>query len=148
MTNTFSEEQIAKFQETFDLFDKDGNGVLSLKELKTLIENLGEVVINYDLYNVFNEIDKDGDGNLNFDEFLTFMSLINTITVSDNDLMEAFQIFDKDGNGFISAAELRHVLVSKDDKITDIEIDQMIATVDIDGDGQINYEEFIKLFMH
>jgi calmodulin len=73
------------------------------------------------------------------------------------------QVFDKDGNGFISAAELRHVMTNLGEKLTDEEVDEMIREVtasfansvliplllqaDIDGDGQINYEEFVKMMM-
>ena len=55
------------------------------------------------------------------------------------------QVFDKDGNGFISAAELRHVMTNLGEKLTDEEVDEMIREADIDGDGQINYEEFVKM---
>lgn len=50
------------------------------------------------------------------------------------------QVFDKDGNGFISAAELRHVMTNLGEKLTDEEVDEMIREADIDGDGQVNYE--------
>ena len=50
------------------------------------------------------------------------------------------RVFDKDGNGFISAAELRHVMTNLGEKLTDEEVDEMIREADIDGDGQINYE--------
>ena len=60
---------------------------------------------------------------------------------------EAFRVFDKDGNGFISAAELRHIMTNLGEKLTDEEVDEMIREADIDGDGQINYEEFVKVMM-
>ena len=55
-------------------------------------------------------------------------------------LFQAFRVFDKDGNGFISAAELRHVMTNLGEKLTDEEVDEMIREADIDGDGQVNYE--------
>merc|ERR1711879_401121 len=60
---------------------------------------------------------------------------------------EAFSLFDKDGTGFLSAAELRHVMTTLGEKLTDEEVDEMIRGADIDGDGQINYEEFVKVMM-
>eukprot|EP00949_MAST-11_sp_MAST-11-sp1_P004691 g4691.t1 len=68
-------------------------------------------------------------------------------TDSEEEIMEAFKVFDKDGNGFISAAELRHIMTNLGEKLTDEEVDEMIREADIDGDGQINYEEFVKMMM-
>lgn len=61
-------------------------------------------------------------------------------TDSEEEIREAFRVFDKDGNGFISAAELRHVMTNLGEKLTDEEVDEMIREADIDGDGQVNYE--------
>jgi hypothetical protein len=54
-------------------------------------------------------------------------------------------MLDKDGNGFISAADLRHVMTNLEPTLTDEEVDEMIREADIDGDSQINYEEFVKM---
>ena len=65
----------------------------------------------------------------------------------EEELKEAFKVFDKDGNGFISAAELRHVMTNLGEKLTDEEVDEMIREADVDGDGQVNYDEFVKMMM-
>ncbi len=58
----------------------------------------------------------------------------------EEEIKEAFKVFDKDGNGFISAAELHHVMTNLGEKLTDAEVDEMINEADIDKDGQINYD--------
>lgn len=69
---------------------------------------------------------------------MTHVSLLQTA------LELSFNSFDstcfQDGNGYISAAELRHVMTNLGEKLTDEEVDEMIREADIDGDGQVNYE--------
>ena len=59
---------------------------------------------------MINEVDADGNGTIDFPEFLNLMARKMKDTDSEEELKEAFKVFDKDGNGFISAAELRHVM--------------------------------------
>ncbi|KAK1335177.1 hypothetical protein QTO34_004759 [Cnephaeus nilssonii] len=69
----------------------------------------------------------------------------NGITDSEEEIREAFQVFDKDDNGCVSAAQLCHVMTNLGEKLTDEEVDEIIGEGDIDGGGQINYEEFIQM---
>ena len=59
---------------------------------------------------------------------------------SNEELQMAFRVFDKDGNGKISAAELRHVMTNLGEKLTDEEVDEMMREADINGDGEIEYD--------
>jgi calmodulin len=73
-----------------------------------------------------------------FAEFLTMMARKMKDTDSEEEIREAFKVFDRDNNGFISAAELRHVMTSIGEKLTDDEVDEMIREADQDGDGRID----------
>ncbi|KAK2557634.1 Calmodulin [Acropora cervicornis] len=140
-----TEEQIAEFKEAFSLFDKDGDGTITTKELGTVMRSLGQNPTEAELQDMINEVDADGNGTIDFPEFLTMMARKMKDTDSEEEIREAFRVFDKDGNGFISAAELRHVMTNLGEKLTDEEVDEMIREADIDGDGQVNYEEFVKM---
>jgi calmodulin len=63
----------------------------------------------------------------------------------DEELRQAFAVFDKDGNGFISSAELRQVMANLGEALSQEEVDAMIKEADNDGDGQVNFEEFKKM---
>ncbi|XP_032258166.1 calmodulin-1-like [Phoca vitulina] len=91
------------------------------------------------------EADADGNGIIDFPEFLTMMARKMKDTDSEEEIREAFRVFDKDGNGYISAAELRHVMTHSGEKLADEEVDEMIRGADIDGDEQVNYEEFVQM---
>ena len=77
---------------------------------------------------------------MDFPEFLALMARkLNTEDIEE-EMKEAFQVFDKDGNGFISTAELRHVMVNLGERLCDEEVEEMVKEADMAGDGQINYE--------
>lgn len=130
----------SEFKEAFSLFDKDGDGTITTKELGTVMRSLGQNPTEAELQDMINEVDADGNGTIDFPEFLTMMARKMKDTDSEEEIREAFRVFDKDGNGFISAAELRHVMTNLGEKLTDEEVDEMIREADIDGDGQVNYE--------
>eukprot|EP00004_Rigifila_ramosa_P025521 TRINITY_DN7653_c0_g1_i1.p1 TRINITY_DN7653_c0_g1~~TRINITY_DN7653_c0_g1_i1.p1 ORF type:complete len:176 (+),score=59.80 TRINITY_DN7653_c0_g1_i1:78-530(+) len=147
MADQLSEEQIAEFKEAFSLFDNDGDGTITTKELGTVMRSLGQNPTETELQDMVNEVDTDTNGSIDFPEFLAMMARKMKDTDSQEEIREAFKVFDKDGNGFISAAELRHVMTNVGEKLTDGEVDEMIREADVDGDGQINYDEFVKMMM-
>merc|ERR1719445_2371175 len=140
-----TEEQIAEFKEAFSLFDKDGDGTITTKELGTVMRSLGQNPTEAELQDMINEVDAGGNGTIDFPEFLTMMARKMKDTDSEEEIREAFRVFDKDGNGFISEEEIRHVMTNLGEKLTDEEVDEMIREADIDGDGQVNYEEFVTM---
>ncbi|KAK2535685.1 hypothetical protein Q9233_003611 [Columba guinea] len=120
-----TEEQIAEFKEAFSLFDKDGDGTITTKELGTVMRSLGQNPTEAELQDMINEVDAD-----------VIVKLLRLRQVYSSLLFSLCQ----DGNGYISAAELRHVMTNLGEKLTDEEVDEMIREADIDGDGQVNYE--------
>ncbi|KAL2486882.1 Calmodulin-like protein 8 [Abeliophyllum distichum] len=147
MAEVLNEEQIVEFQEAFSLFDKDGDGCITIEELATVIRSLDQNPTEEELHDMIKEVDSDGNGTIEFAEFLNLMAKKMKETDAEEELKEAFKVFDKDQNGYISANELRHVMINLGEKLTDEEVEQMIREADLDGDGQVNYEEFVKMMM-
>ncbi len=133
-------------------------GEITTKELGTVMRSLGQNPSESELQDMINEVDSDNNGTIDFPgmdclvagadslqvidrglaEFLTMMARKMKDTDSEEEIREAFKVFDRDNNGFISAAELRHVMTSIGEKLTDDEVDEMIREADQDGDGKID----------
>lgn len=147
MADQSTEEQIAELQEAFKLFDKDSDGAITKEELGTAVYALGQTPTEAELQDMLNEVDYDGNGTVDFSEFLIMMAPKMSDTESEEEIREAFRAFDKDGNGFIDATEIWHAMTNLGERLTNEEVDEMIREADIDGDGEVNYEEFIKMMM-
>lgn len=146
-TDNLTEEQIAEFKEAFQIFDKDGDGSITTKELGTVMRSLGQNPSDEDLQQMIAEVDQDKSGTIDFREFLGLMAKKMKETDTEEDLIEAFKVFDRDGNGLISAHELRFVMSSAGERMSETDIDEMIQEADTDGDGYINYKEFVRIMM-
>ena len=147
MTNQLSEEEIAEFKEAFTIFDKDGDGTITTKELGIIMSSLGQNPTEAELQDMISEVDRDGNGIIDFPEFLTMMGRQMNDKDTEEEIRNAFRVFDKDGNGYISPAELRQVMLNLGERLSDEVIDEMVQDADIDGDGQVNYEEFVTMMM-
>ena len=74
MEDQLSEEQIQECKETFKMFDKDGDGTITAKELGIVMRQLGLNPTEDDLLEMIQEVDENGDGEINFMEFITIMA--------------------------------------------------------------------------
>ena len=99
MADQLTEEQTAEFKEAFALFDKDGDGTISPKELGTVMNSLGQKPTIAELEAMIKEVDIDGNGEIDFGEFLTMMAKKLKETDLEEDIREAFRVFDINNSG-------------------------------------------------
>ncbi|XVF32051.1 hypothetical protein REPUB_Repub17cG0048500 [Reevesia pubescens] len=129
------------------MFDRNGDGKITKKELNDSLENLGIFIPDKELSQMIEKIDVNGDGYVDIDEFGGLYQMIMNERDEDEDMKEAFNVFDQNGDGFITVEELRSVLSSLGLKqgrtIEDCKM--MIKKVDVDGDGMVNYKEFKQM---
>eukprot|EP00741_Cyanophora_paradoxa_P003358 tig00000692_g3264.t1 len=143
----FTEEQLAEFKEAFSLFDRDGDGCITPKELGTVMRSLGQTPTEAELNELINELQAEGTTLIDFANFLTIMSKKSKEPYSTEEIMDAFRVFDKEGSGYITTVELRHIMTNLGEKLTDEEVDEMIREADVSGDGKVNYADFVNLLM-
>ena len=136
-------EEIKKLKEEFDKIDINKDGEISKEELIKCLEKCypyQEAVEKAE--KIFNEIAFNNDGCINFSEFLT-ANFKKEKLLSEKALEKAFNLFDIDGNGYITLEELKE---SMPVEITSkIEWRELIEEVDKDGDCQISFEEFKEM---
>ncbi|BCS24045.1 translation elongation factor EF1B gamma [Aspergillus puulaauensis] len=145
MAASLSQDQISQYRDVFKIFDKDGNGHITAEELGEIMGSLGQNPTETELKDMVDELDLDRTGTIDFDEFLVMMSRKVKDADPEAELRGAFEVFDQDKNGTISADELRKVLTSIGDDVTDADVDEMLKLADVNGDGSIDYQEFVRL---
>ena len=140
IASRLSEEEIKKIKETFQSIDVDNDGKLSFEEMKKAISLTGEMKIEFN-EEIFKSIDTDNSGNIEYTEFIS-ACLEKNLYLNEEKLKDAFKLFDFDGNGKISTAEIEKVLhIGKQSK----EIDEIMAKHDVNKDGEIDFQEFLAL---
>ena len=154
-----------RLRRIFDIFDKNGDGMITVQEINQALSRLGLEADLFELDSTIKSFIKPGNIGLTFDDFVALhQSLDQTffgldleenieeeavegeakMSQEESDLTEAFKVFDEDGDGFISAQELQ-VVLGKLGLPEAREIDrvqQMICSVDQNHDGRVDFFEF------
>merc|ERR1712168_18347 len=126
-TFTLTDDQVADFKDAFKKFDAAGAGEIPTSELGTVMRMLGH--------------------NLKDDEFLELMRTKTKEAQDEVEVKEAFRILDKDGKGEIHTDVIKEILMKLDDGLTDADLNEMIAEIDEDGSGWVDYDEFKGLML-
>lgn len=93
----------------------------------------------YIYFNLIYDISFTGSGAIEFNEFTNLMAQRYSEIKEMKEITDAFKMFDRNGDGVISAGELRQVMTNMGKKLSDKDVDSMMKEADMDGDGQINY---------
>jgi len=127
------------------MFDANKDGTVSCKELSAVTTALGMKLTEAQLAELMRKADSNHDSRLTFEEFMTMLRTLPKQKMNDALLLSAFKKYDLDKDGFVTGRELRDVMRSVGEELTDDEVSTMISAADSDGDGRVNYQEFLKL---
>ena len=152
------EEQTNELKEAFDLFDEDGSGTLGKRELHVLLQAIGR---NMDLTEIEEKIrelkqnrqtesgnDNNVQDELSQEEFILFISNLQQDTVTE-ELKEAYRRFsgtDDPEQGF-NSKQLFRTMEDNKEKLSELECEQLFEELDVDGDGIVNFNDFVRSMM-
>lgn len=127
----------------FGHFDSDGDGRISVEELRAYFQSIGESMSHEEAERVIGDFDVDGDNLLEFQDFVQLMEQGSEV---DDDLKRAFQMFEVEkGCGFITPKGLQQVFNRLGDSKTFQECVSMIRVFDLDGNGVLDFHEFHRM---
>ncbi|XP_068146530.1 calmodulin-beta [Drosophila tropicalis] len=138
-------DEMVWIAEAFKILKKDSEGSVTTRELANIMRSLGCHPTDGELQSMVNEVDYDGNGSIEFEEFSAMILRKLRATNNEDELREAFRIYDRDNNGFIQPGELKYILTALGVKITDDEVEEMIREYDFDHDGQMNFDDFVGM---
>ncbi|XP_057438366.1 probable calcium-binding protein CML15 [Lotus japonicus] len=137
-------DQLGQLREIFARFDMDSDGSLTILELAALLRSLGLKPSGDQIHMLLTNMDSNANGFVEFHELVdAILPDISAETLLNQELLlGVFKCFDRDGNGYISAAELAGAMAKMGHALTYRELTEMITEADTDGDGVISFNEF------
>ena len=122
----------------FSILNKQGNGTIKIEELGYLLFQLGLNPSRSELEDVFHEIDHDENGVILLEDFTQFLSRQIRDIDEEQEWVEAFNIFDKEGKGFINSQQISEALKLIGEKFSEEEVLNIINQFGSDRNGQLN----------
>lgn len=140
-------EEIEELKEAFKEFDRDRDGYISYKDLGECMRTMGYMPTEMELIELSQRIP---GGKVDFDDFVELMGPKMLAETADmigvKELRDAFREFDSNGDGRISTAELREAMKKLlGQQLHYREVDEILKDVDLNGDGLVDFEEFVRM---
>lgn len=163
------DQKMAIMRKAFQMFDTTKSGFIETIKISTILNTMGQLFDEAELMALINEEDPEGKNQVNFDGFCNIAShfleeeddeamqqwvtdfevvVVHGISRQiyvHRELKEAFRLYDREGNGYITTSTLKEILGALDDKLTSSDLDSIIQEIDTDGSGTVDFDEFMEM---
>ncbi|CAH0721842.1 unnamed protein product, partial [Brenthis ino] len=143
------QNQLQMLKKAFDTFDREKKGVIGTDMIGTILEMLGHELDDDTLTEIIQEYDQNATGELEFRSFCSLASRFLTEEVDAEamlaELREAFRLYDREGNGYITTDVLKEIFKELDNTLSADELEAMITEIDADGSGTVDFDEFLAV---
>ncbi|KAM8818022.1 calcium-binding protein 4 isoform 2-T2 [Rhynchonycteris naso] len=143
-------EELDELRAAFEEFDTDRDGYIGYRELGACMRTLGYMPTEMELIEVSQHVKMRMGGRVDFEEFVELMGpKLREETahmLGVRELRIAFREFDRDRDGRITVAELRQAAPALlGEPLVDLELDEMLRDMDLNGDGTVDFDEFVMM---
>jgi len=142
-----SQEIVKELEEAFFLFDYDKDGKITAREVGPAVRSVGLNPTEPELKDMVNDVNAKG-GKVDVQNLCQVIAhRMPQQKTSPDDLRDAFEVFDRQGNGMVYVSDLKHSLTTLGERLTDEELDELVRECDQDGEGQVNFEDMIRVLL-
>ncbi|KAH3848094.1 neo-calmodulin-like [Dreissena polymorpha] len=143
MGEQLTDDELLDCKRAFGLYDRDGDGYISSRELGAVMRYMGYTPTDNELTDMLNEVDSEGQGEITFPDFTSIMAKKLKEYEGEESLRLAFRVFDKDDNGTVTTSDFRYMMENLRTPVSESELEDMISDAERDHPGFITYNEFI-----
>ncbi|XP_058125515.1 troponin C isoform X1 [Anopheles ziemanni] len=143
------EQRMLIMRKAFQMFDTAKTGFIETIKISTILNTMGQLFDEGELQDLIDEEDPESTGKVNFDGFANiasnFLQEEEDAEAMQQELKEAFRLYDREGNGYITTSTLKEILKALDDKLSNEDLDGIIGEIDTDGSGTVDFDEFMEM---
>ena len=147
MFNDLPKNKTDEYKKVFQIHSNGPDGYVNTSELSNIFKSINIDASDEELKEIIKKLDLEEKKQINYEEFLSLINQGDKDIDEEEEVLNAFKVFDKDGNGLININELKNIMLNIGNNWSENEINELLRDADIDMDGYINYEEFVRTIM-